>query len=101
MNNITEIIEAAETIVCDVFNITRDELVDNRKFRTHTDARSVLFHLLHVKYSISFYRLAKIYNKHHSIIIRAVNKCEHLNKYDKDFKYKYHMCELRLENSLK
>lgn len=53
------------------------------------------------KYGISFYRLSKIYNKHHSTIIRAVNKCEYLKNYDKEFKLKYHMCELQIENKFK
>lgn len=65
--------------------------------------------MLEVSYSISYtlnmespsYRLSKIYNKHHSTIIRAVNKCEYLKNYDKEFKLKYHMCELQIENTFK
>lgn len=41
---------------------------------------------MHVKYGISFYRLSKIYNKHHSTIISAVNKCEYLKNYDEESK---------------
>ena len=69
-----EIINKLESIISNIFNITIEELRDNRKLRSHTDARSILFYFLHVKYGISFYRLSKIYNKHHSTIIRAVNK---------------------------
>lgn len=32
---------------------------------------------------------------------RAVNKCEYLKNYDKEFKLKYHMCELQIENKFK
>lgn len=92
-----EIINKLESIISNIFNITIEELRDNRKLRSHTDARSILFYFLRVKYGISFYRLSKIYNKHHSTIIRAVNKCE----YDKEFKLKYHMCELQIENKFK
>lgn len=77
-----EIINKLESIISNIFNITIEELRDNRKLRSHTDARSILFYFLHVKYGISFYRLSKIYNKHHSTIIRAVNKCEYLKNYD-------------------
>lgn len=90
-----EIINRLESIISNIFNITIEELRDNRKLRSHTDARSILFYFLHVKYGISFYHLSKIYNKHHSTIIRAVNK------YDKEFKLKYHMCELQIENTFK
>lgn len=31
----------------------------------------------------------------------AVNKCEYLKNYDKEFKLKYHMCELQIENKFK
>ena len=78
MISMEEIINKLESIISSIFNITIEELRDNRKLRSHTDARSILFYFLHVKYSISFYRLSKIYNKHHSTIIRAVNKCEYL-----------------------
>lgn len=101
MYKMEEIINKLELIIANVFNITVDELKDNRKFRSHTDARSILFYFLHVKYGISFYRLSKIYGKHHSSIIRAVNKCEYLKNYDKDFKLKYHMRELQIENNVK
>lgn len=87
-----EIINRLESIISNIFNITIEELRDNRKLR---------FYFLHVKYGISFYRLSKIYNKHHSTIIRAVNKCEYLKNYDKEFKLKYHMCELQIENTFK
>lgn len=101
MNENMKLIPILEEIVCKVFKITKEELKDNRKFRSRTDARSVLFHLLHVKYYISFYALAKYYNKHHSLIIRAVNKCEFLKEVDRDFYTKYHMCELQIENHTK
>lgn len=68
MYKMEEIINKLELIIANVFNITVDELKDNRKFRSHTDARSILFYFLHVKYGISFYRLSKIYGKHHSSI---------------------------------
>ena len=87
-----EIINKLESIISNIFNITIEELRDNRKLRSHTDARSILFY---------FFRLSKIYNKHHSTIIRAVNKCEYLKNYDKEFKVKYHMCELQIENKFK
>ena len=101
MISMEEIINKLESIISNIFNITIEELRDNRKLRSHTDARSILFYFLHVKYGISFYRLSKIYNKHHSTIIRAVNKCEYLKNYDKEFKLKYHMCELQIENKFK
>lgn len=94
MNENMNLIPKIEEIVCKVFNITLEDLRGNRKFRSHTDARSVLFHILHVKYYISF-------DKHHSIIIRSVNKCESLKGLDKDFYTKYRMCELHIENNLK
>lgn len=97
MNENMNLIPKIEEIVCKVFNITLEDLRGNRKFRSHTDARSVLFHILHVKYYISFYRLSRYYDKHHSIIIRSVNKCD----LDKDFYTKYRMCELQIENNLK
>lgn len=93
-----EIINKLKSIISNIFNITIEELRDNRKLRSHTDARSILFYFLHVKYGISFYRLSKIYN---NTIIRAVNKCEYLKNYDKEFKLKYHMCELQIENKFK
>lgn len=92
MNENMNLIPKIEEIVCKVFNITLEDLRGNRKFRSHTD-----FHILHVKYYISFYRLSRYYDKHHSIIIRSVNKCESL----KDFYTKYRMCELQIENNLK
>jgi chromosomal replication initiation ATPase DnaA len=101
MISMEEIINKLEGIISNIFNITIEELRDNRKLRSHTDVRSILFYFLHVKYGISFYRLSKIYNKHHSTIIRAVNKCEYLKNYDKEFKVKYHMCELQIENKFK
>ena len=97
MNENMNLIPKIEEIVCKVFNITLEDLRGNRKFRSHTDARSVLFHILHVKYYISFYRLSRYYDKHHSIIIRSVNKCESLKGLDKGFC----MCELQVENNLK
>lgn len=75
-----EIINKLESIISNIFNITIEELRDNRKLRSHTDARSILFY---------------------STIIRAVNKCEYLKNYDKEFKLKYHMCELQIENKFK
>lgn len=93
-----EIINKLESIISNIFNITIEELRDNRKLRSHTDARSILFYFLHVNLSIVY---LKIYNKHHSTIIRAVNKCEYLKNYDKEFKVKYHMCELQIENKFK
>ena len=101
MNENMNLIPKIEEIVCKVFNITLEDLRGNRKFRSHTDARSVLFHILHVKYYISFYRLSRYYDEHHSIIIRSVNKCESLKGLDKDFYTKYRMCELQIENNLK
>jgi chromosomal replication initiation ATPase DnaA len=48
-----EIINKLESIISNIFNITIEELRDNRKLRSHTDARSILFYFLHVKYGIS------------------------------------------------
>lgn len=48
-----EIINRLESIISNIFNITIEELRDNRKLRSHTDARSILFYFLHVKYGIS------------------------------------------------
>lgn len=45
--------------------------------------------------------LSRYYDKHHSIIIRSVNKCESLKGLDKGFYTKYRMCELQVENNLK
>lgn len=45
-----EIINRLESIISNIFNITIEELRDNRKLRSHTDARSILFYFLHVKY---------------------------------------------------
>lgn len=87
MNENMNLIPKIEEIVCKVFNITLEDLRGNRKFRSHTDARSVLFHILHVKYYISFYRLSRYYDKHKGL--------------DKDFYTKYRMCELQIENNLK
>ena len=83
MNENMNLIPLIEEIICNTFKITPEELRDNRKFRSHTDARSILFHVLHVKYYISFYALSRYYNKHHSIIIRSVNKCELLKEIDR------------------
>ena len=47
-----EIINRLESIISNIFNITIEELRDNRKLRSHTDARSILFYFLHVKYGI-------------------------------------------------
>lgn len=44
-----EIINKLESIISNIFNITIEELRDNRKLRSHTDARSILFYFLHVK----------------------------------------------------
>lgn len=44
-----EIINKLESIISNIFNITIEELKDNRKLRSHTDARSILFYFLHVK----------------------------------------------------
>lgn len=41
-----EIINRLESIISNIFNITIEELRDNRKLRSHTDARSILFYLL-------------------------------------------------------
>lgn len=38
-----EIINKLESIISNIFNITIEELRDNRKLRSHTDARSILF----------------------------------------------------------
>ena len=100
-DNILNTISEIEEIICKVYNITLDDLYGKRKFRTHSDARSILYYILHTKLLITFYRLSKIYNKHHSIIIRAVNKCEYLIKYDKSFYQKYHMIETRIKYRLK
>lgn len=98
---IENLIIKLEEIISNVFNITVEELKDNKKLRSHTDARSILFYFLHVKFGITFYRLSKIYNKSHSIIIRSVNKCEYLKNYDKEFKFKYDMCESLIKYNLK
>lgn len=36
-----EIINKLESIISNIFNITIEELKDNRKLRSHTDARSI------------------------------------------------------------
>lgn len=36
-----EIINKLESIISNIFNITIEELRDNRKLRSHTDARSI------------------------------------------------------------
>lgn len=41
MNENMNLIPKIEEIVCKVFNITLEDLRGNRKFRSHTDARSV------------------------------------------------------------
>nr|DAT90389.1 MAG TPA: chromosomal replication initiator protein [Caudoviricetes sp.] len=33
-------INKIENIICKVFNITKEDLYSNRKYRSHTDARS-------------------------------------------------------------
>lgn len=53
MISMEEIINKLESIISNIFNITIEELRDNRKLRSHTDARSILFYFLHVKYDIS------------------------------------------------
>lgn len=53
MISMEEIINKLESIISNIFNITIEELRDNRKLRSHTDARSILFYFLHVKYGIS------------------------------------------------
>lgn len=50
MISMEEIINKLESIISNIFNITIEELRDNRKLRSHTDARSILFYFLHVKY---------------------------------------------------
>ena len=52
MISMEEIINKLESIISNIFNITIEELRDNRKLRSHTDARSILFYFLHVKYGI-------------------------------------------------
>ena len=41
-----EIINKLESIISNIFNITIEELRDNRKLRSHTDARSIFILLL-------------------------------------------------------
>lgn len=38
-----EIINKLENIISNIFNITIEELRDNRKLRSHTDARSIFY----------------------------------------------------------
>lgn len=40
-----EIINRLESIISNIFNITIEELRDNRKLRSHTDARSISYTL--------------------------------------------------------
>lgn len=49
MISMEEIINKLESIISNIFNITIEELKDNRKLRSHTDARSILFYFLHGK----------------------------------------------------
>lgn len=44
MISMEEIINKLESIISNIFNITIEELRDNRKLRSHTDARSILFY---------------------------------------------------------
>lgn len=43
-----EIINKLESIISNIFNITIEELRDNRKLRSHTDARSILFYFFYM-----------------------------------------------------
>lgn len=42
MISMEEIINKLESIISSIFNITIEELKDNRKLRSHTDARKYL-----------------------------------------------------------
>ena len=84
-----------EKVVSEVFNINQEDLYSDKKLRSHTDARSVLMYLLHNTDNISYYKLSKLYNKHHSTLLRSVSKCEDLSGVDPNFKFKLHMCDVR------
>ena len=85
-------IELIEKHITTIYKLHGKALRNKGKNRTVSDARSILFYILHNKYGISYYKLSKIYNRNHSSIIRLVRKCEGLLKYDSDFRHKYNMC---------
>lgn len=91
---INRIIQTEKT-VAEVFNISQEDLYSDRKLRSHTDARSVLMYLLHDLDNVSYYRLSKLYDKHHSTLLRAVDKCKDLSSVDPNFNFKLHMCDVR------
>lgn len=82
--------------VCVAFGINRDDVLGKRRFRTFSDARTMLAWMLHKKMEYTSVEVGKFMNLDHATILHHCKKAECLIDYDKQFILKYEKLKMFL-----
>jgi len=86
--------------VCEVCNVSMDELKSKNRSAPITEARKIYAHLARRLYMFTYRRLGEYINRDHSTMVIAVRTCENFIEIDPNFKELYHLCLLKAKLSL-
>tara|TARA_R100000908_G_scaffold30470_1_gene13708 strand:+ start:874 stop:1362 length:489 start_codon:yes stop_codon:yes gene_type:complete len=86
--------------VCEVCDVSMDELKSKNRSAQITEARKIYAHLARRLYMFTYRRLGEYINRDHSTMVVAVNTCENFIEIDPNFRELYHLCLLKAKLSL-
>lgn len=86
--------------VCEVCNVSMDELKSKNRAAQITEARKIYAHLARRLYMFTYRRLGEYINRDHSTMVIAVRTCENFIEIDPNFRELYHLCLLKAKLSL-
>ena len=69
--------EALIAAVCEIFSLTRDQLLAQDRIPYKVEARCTLYHLLY-RYGLSLTAIARLVNRHHSTVLYQLSRHEPL-----------------------
>ena len=82
-------VEDVEKIVCEIWGIERDRLVQKNRLRTVVSARQFMYYYLRHGLNWTMQKIAKRYRMHHASVVHHLLNLETLCLYDKAYKVKF------------
>ncbi len=78
-------------IICDYFNVTKEDLMTNSRKNEHVIPRSFIFRIMRDMYgkNISLKTLGAVFNRDHATVLNAIRKNEELLETNTKYRLKY------------
>jgi Bacterial dnaA protein helix-turn-helix len=78
-------------IICDYFNVTKEDLMTNSRKNEHVIPRSFIFRIMRDVYgkNISLKTLGAVFNRDHATVLNSIQKNEELLETNTKYRLKY------------